>query len=173
MGASQSKLSSEEVNELTQISHFTAREIQALFERFTSLDRNKDGLLSAAELSLIPELSMSPMCSRVIGLFDQDSSDQINFSRFVQTLSWFHPRASPTEKLKVVFKCYDIDQDSYISEADLFHVLKMLVGPNIEDSKLKKIVQRTLADSGATDGKLDFATFAKALGDASSLSVAL
>jgi len=173
MGASQSKLSSEEVNELTQISHFTTREIHSLFERFCQLDRNKDGLLSAAELSLIPELSMSPMCNRIIGLFDQDSSDQINFSRFVQTLSWFHPRASPTEKLQVVFKCYDVDQDSYISENDLFHVLKMLVGANLDDSKLKTIVHKTLKDSGATDGKLDFPTFAKALGDASSLSVTL
>jgi len=183
MGASQSKLSSEEVNELTQSSHFSAREIQKLFDRFTSLDRNQDGLLSAAELQLIPELSMNPLCSRIVALFDEDNADQVTFSRFVQTLSALHPRASQAEKLQVAFKCYDVDQDGLITEADLFHVLKLLVGSNLDDGALQKVVQRTLAEAKAPTPvpsatktpplALDFAAFAKVLGDASSLSIAL
>lgn len=37
------------------------------------------------------------------------------------------------EKLKFVFKIYDIDNDGFISNGELFTVLKMMVGNNLTD----------------------------------------
>lgn len=44
--------------------------------------------------------------------------------------------------------------------------MKMLVGTNLEDEKLKKIVKKTIADADAKgDGKLNFDGFASIVGD--------
>jgi len=174
MGAQTSKLSPEELQELQDSSNFKAAEIQQLFERFTKLDRNQDGLLTTAEFQLIPELSMNPLCHRIIALFDTDGSDQVNFKRFVQTLSLFHPDATHAQKLTVLFRVYDVDGDGLISEADLFHVLKMLVGSYLEDAKLQKIVKKTISEADPKQqGKITMDIFSKILGDASSLTIAL
>jgi serine/threonine-protein phosphatase 2B regulatory subunit len=36
-------------------------------------------------------------------------------------------------KLKFAFKIYDIDEDGFISNGDLFQVLKMMVGNNLNE----------------------------------------
>jgi len=37
------------------------------------------------------------------------------------------------KKLKFAFKIYDIDGDGFISNGELYHVLKMMVGANLEE----------------------------------------
>ena len=50
--------------------------------------------------------------------------------------------------------------------------MKMLVGSNLDDEKLKTIVKKTIADADAKgDGKLNFDAFQKVVGDASQLTV--
>jgi len=142
MGASTSNLTPEELNELHEASKFDARDIQKLYKRFQKLDRAKRGTISSADLQLIPELSMNPMCHRIIALFDEDKTDSINFHRFVQTLAVFSDRTSPAAKLQLAFRCYDVDGDGVINENDLFHVLKMLVGCNWKTMLYDKYVPR-------------------------------
>jgi len=42
----------------------------------------------------------------------------------------------------VAFKIYDIDKDGFISNGELFQVLKMMVGSNLKDSQLQQIVDK-------------------------------
>lgn len=60
----------------------------------------------------------------------------------------------------VAFKIYDIDKDGYISNGELFQVLKMMVGNNLKDTQLQQIVDKTiiLADKDE-DGKISFEEF--------------
>ncbi len=103
---------------------------------------------------------------RIISLFDESGSDQINFHRFVQTLSVFSDKTSNADKLRIAFRCYDVDGDGVINEKDLFHILKMLVGSNINDEQLSLIVKQTLtAHDLDKDGVISFAEFAKVLGE--------
>ena len=44
----------------------------------------------------------------------------------------------------VTFKIYDVDNDGYISNADLFHVLKAMVGNNLNEVQLQQPVDRTI-----------------------------
>jgi serine/threonine-protein phosphatase 2B regulatory subunit len=37
------------------------------------------------------------------------------------------------EKIKFVFKIYDMNGDGYISNGELFQVIKMMVGDNLND----------------------------------------
>ena len=61
------------------------------------------------------------------------------------------------EKLKVVFKIYDIDNDGFISNGELFTVLKMMVGNNLTDVQLQQRVDRTIIKADEDyDGKISF-----------------
>jgi hypothetical protein len=42
---------------------------------------------------------------------------------------------------------YDIDNDGYISNAELFTVLKMMTGDNLNDEQLQQIVDKTIIDA--------------------------
>ena len=60
----------------------------------------------------------------------------------------------------VAFKIYDMDKDNYISNGELFQVLKMMVGTNLKDTQLQQIVDKTIifADKDG-DGKISFQEF--------------
>ena len=57
----------------------------------------------------------------------------------------------------VAFKIYDIDRDGYISNEELFQVLKMMVGDNLKDLQIQQIVDKTImyADKD-NDGKISY-----------------
>lgn len=60
----------------------------------------------------------------------------------------------------VAFKVYDIDRDGYISNGELFLVLKMMVGNNLKEQQLQQIVDKTIMEADQDgDGKIDFEEF--------------
>ena len=62
--------------------------------------------------------------------------------------------------LLVAFKVYDMDRDGYISNGELFLVLKMMVGNNLKDGQLQQIVDKTIMEADKDgDGKLSFDEF--------------
>ena len=80
----------------------------------------------------------------------------------------------------VAFKVYDVDRDGYISNGELFLVLKMMVGNNLkvrllnciqtqtflnarlQDQQLQQIVDKTIMEADLDgDGKLSFDEFAQ------------
>ena len=65
-------------------------------------------------------------------------------------------------KLAVAFRIYDIDNDGYISNGELFQVLKMMVGNNLKDTQLQQIVDKTIiyADKDG-DGRISFEEFSQ------------
>ncbi len=166
----------------------SARDVKDLYKRFRKLDRNNVGYITSADMQLIPELSMNPLCERIIALFDDDGKDHINFRTFVTTLHIFHPKTSREDKMKCkitlvvlrcitaakllthflfpcvdAFRCYDVDRDGKISESDLYYVLRLLVGDNVEEDQLRDIVKKTLSSVTDTDEAvaLTFNNFAK------------
>lgn len=60
----------------------------------------------------------------------------------------------------VAFRIYDMDNDGFISNGELFQVLKMMVGNNLKDTQLQQIVDKTIvfADKDE-DGKISFDEF--------------
>lgn len=63
-------------------------------------------------------------------------------------------------KLRFAFRIYDMDNDGYISNGELFQVLKMMVGNNLKDTQLQQIVDKTIlfADKDE-DGRISFDEF--------------
>lgn len=63
-------------------------------------------------------------------------------------------------KLRFAFRIYDMDNDGYISNGELYQVLKMMVGNNLKDTQLQQIVDKTIlfADKDE-DGRISFEEF--------------
>lgn len=65
-----------------------------------------------------------------------------------------------TDPLLVAFQVYDIDGDGFISNGELFQVLKMMVGSNLNDVQLQQIVDKTILEGDQDkDGRISFEEF--------------
>lgn len=62
----------------------------------------------------------------------------------------------------VAFRIYDVDKDGFISNGELFQVLKMMAGSNLKDWELQQVVDKTIigADQDG-DGRLCFQEFSQ------------
>ena len=72
----------------------------------------------------------------MIAVLDKNNDEKISFLEFVQGLSSLSVSASDEEKLKFAFQIYDMNNDGFISNGELFEVLKMMVGSNLNDTQL-------------------------------------
>ena len=44
----------------------------------------------------------------------------------------------------LIYRIYDMDNDGFVSNGELFQVLKMMVGNNLKDTQLQQIVDKTI-----------------------------
>jgi serine/threonine-protein phosphatase 2B regulatory subunit len=108
------------------------------------------------------ELAQNPLVQRVISVFDKNGDGNISFYEFVTGLSRLTESGSEQDKLKFLFSIYDIDNDGFISNGELFRVLKMMVGNNLNDIQLQQLVDRTIIKADEDyDGKISFSEFCK------------
>ncbi|KAG5420274.1 CNB1 [Candida metapsilosis] len=159
MGASSSIL-----NEFVEDTNFSVEEIDRLRKRFMKLDKDGSGEIDTNEFLSIPGISSNPLATRLMNVFDKDGDGQIDFQEFITGLSAFSGKSSNLEKLKFAFNIYDIDRDGYIGNGELFIVMKMMVGKNLQDEELQQIVDKTIMEADVDgDGKLNFEEFKKAV----------
>ncbi|KRX23761.1 Calcineurin subunit B type 1 [Trichinella nelsoni] len=135
-------------------------EIRRLARRFKKLDLDGSGALSVEEFMSLPELQQNPLVQRVIDIFDTDGNGEVDFKEFIQGISQFSVKGAKQTKLKFAFKIYDMDRDGFISNGELFEVLKMMVGNNLKNTQLQQIVDKTiLFHDKDGDGKISFEEF--------------
>jgi len=128
-----------------------------LGKRFKKLDVDGSGALSKEEFMQINDLQQNPLVQRVIDLFDSDGNGEVDFKEFIEGISQFSVRGDKQAKLKFAFKVYDMDRDGYISNGELFQVLKMMVGSNLKDTQLQQIVDKTIINADKDgDGKINY-----------------
>jgi serine/threonine-protein phosphatase 2B regulatory subunit len=59
----------------------------------------------------------------------------VDFKEFVKALSTFNPQQNnEEEKLKFLFKVYDLDQDGLLSQDEIRIILKQVVAGSLNDS---------------------------------------
>lgn len=117
------------------------------------------------EFMSIPELQQNPLVKRVIDILDTDGNGEVDFQEFIEGVSQFSVKGDKDSKLKFAFRIYDIDQDGFISNGELFQVLKTMVGNNLTDKQLQEIVDKTIlyADKDG-DGKISYDEFCNVVG---------
>lgn len=75
----------------------------------------------------IAELQQNPLVQRVIDIFDADGNGEVDFKEFIQGVSQFSVKGDKLSKLRFAFRIYDMDNDGYISNGELFQVRKVLI----------------------------------------------
>ena len=96
----------------------------------------------------------------MIAIFDEDGGGSVDFREFILGLSAFSSKGNKEEKLRFAFKVYDMDRDGYISNGELFLVLKMMVGQNLKETQLQQIVDKTIMEADQDgDGRISFEEF--------------
>ena len=160
MGNEQS-LSWEEIH---SIANFTQKDITRLYSGFKELDEDGNGQLNPKEILGVAELTENPLVQRVISVFDKDSSGTVSFIEFLIGLSKLAAGTSEEDKLKFAFSISDVNKDGFISNGDLFKLMKMMVGDDLVETQLQQLVDRQLviADQDG-DGNLSFEEFKMAV----------
>lgn len=141
-------------------STFDQDELRRLGKRFRKLDLDGSGSLSVEEFMSLPQLQQNPLVQRVIEIFDSDGNGEVDFKEFIDGMSQFSVKGNKEAKLRFAFKIYDMDRDGFISNGELFQVLKIMVGNNLKDAQLQQIVDKTIifADKDG-DGKISYEEF--------------
>ncbi|KAK6541655.1 Calcineurin subunit B [Orbilia ellipsospora] len=153
---------SQMIDSIVSGSNFDREEVDRLRKRFMKLDKDNSGTIERDEFLSLPQVSSNPLATRMIAIFDEDGGGDVDFKEFVTGLSAFSARGNKEEKLRFAFKVYDIDRDGYISNGELFIVLKMMVGSNLKDHQLQQIVDKTIMEADEDqDGKISFEEFSK------------
>jgi len=126
MGNSRSSLllTQENIMQISSETGFTASQIERLWSRFTSLDKQQKGYLSREDFLRIPELAINPLGDRIVHAFFRDGassshsggvdaadsaengelpagSEVVNFPDFVRVLAHFKPLKKNAEKNKL------------------------------------------------------------------------
>ncbi|KAJ1821069.1 Calcineurin subunit B [Coemansia sp. RSA 2599] len=148
------------LDNLVDSTNFTAEEIERLYKRFSKLDKDNSGTIDKSEFMSIPQLANNPLSARLIDIFDADGGGDVDFIEFITGLSTFSSKGQKEEKLRFAFKIYDMDRDGFISNGELFMVLKMMTGNNLTPAQLQQIVDKTIREADKDgDGKIDFTEF--------------
>ncbi|KAI5302996.1 Calcineurin subunit B [Ascosphaera pollenicola] len=176
---------SEVLDTIVETFNFDRDEVERLMKRFKKLDKacwtstpfckqaaslcliphriqDNSGTIERDEFLSLPQVSSNPLATRMIAIFDDDGGGDVDFQEFVAGLSAFSSKGAKEEKLRFAFKVYDMDRDGYISNGELFLVLKMMVGNNLKDGQLQQIVDKTIMEADLDgDGKISFEEFTR------------
>ena len=141
---------------------FSPQEINKLYKRFKKLDLQNTGELRPEDFQDIPALAQNPLISRIIAIFDKNKTGRISFVEFIKGLEVLSVGASEEEKLRFMFKIYDVDEDGFISPTDLSKVLRLMVGLNLTEQQLAQLVDRTIQKGDEDrDGRISYIEFCK------------
>jgi len=153
---------SQVLENIVQGSNFNHEEVDKLRKRFMKLDKDNSGTIDRDEFLNLPQIASNPLAGRMMAIFDEDGNGNVDFQEFINGLSVFSNKGNKEEKIRYAFKVYDIDRDGYISNGELFIVLKMMVGSNLKDQQLQQIVDKTIMEADLDhDGKISFEEFSQ------------
>jgi len=160
MGNTQNQLSPQEQKELVQAANFSERDIKRLYKRFRALDTNQNGELDPHELFDVEDIADNPLVKRVISIFDTNSDGKVSFVEFIVGLAKLTAGTDEYQKTKFAFDVYDVNKDGFISNGELFTVMKIMVGNNLNDQQLQQLVDRTIIQADKDgDGMISFSEF--------------
>ncbi|RMZ87584.1 hypothetical protein DV736_g5188, partial [Chaetothyriales sp. CBS 134916] len=169
MGAKQSKLTPQQLEELQRSTHFDKKELQQWYKGF--LKDCPSGQLSKEEFSKIyrqffPFGDPSSFADYVFRVFDADHSGTIDFKEFICALS-VTSRGKMEDKLDWAFKLYDLDGDGRISYEEMLSIVtaiyrmvgsmvKLPEDENTPEKRVRKIFRMMDKDE---NGSLDLEEF--------------
>ena len=146
--------------------HFSAQEIQQLYNQFDKLSNSQieDNLIDIHEFQTALRLNSNDFAQRIFTAFDSDGSTKIDFFEFIEGLSALSPKASVEEKAKFCFNVYDIDKNGFIDKNELKEVLTFSLCSNsavkLSNAQLNHIIEATFKKMDINqDGNISLSEF--------------
>ena len=171
-----------EIEELSMLYPLSRRQFCSLMDEFLTLcgvdifdETQNEETVSTISLDHMMQcvyLKFNPFKRRIAEIFQQDLRDEdgndkerIAFFDFCQCLSIFSAETPKTTKIRFAFRIYDIEDDGYISEENLFDVLKLVIGDKFEEDQINRIVSDTFSKCSLNqDGNIDYPEFHSIVG---------
>lgn len=146
------------------VDHLSREQIEVFKEAFFLFDKNGDKTITTKELEMVlrtlgsnpTEIELQDMINEV----DKDESGTIDFSEFVAMMATKVKEVDSEGKMLETFRIFDVDNNGFISAAELRHVMTNL-GERLTDDEVDEMIKVADADK---DGKIsyqDFVTVAK------------
>ncbi|VDK20727.1 unnamed protein product [Taenia asiatica] len=141
MGAKQTKLKAETVDELTRSTPFNEQEIQLWYRGFLKdcpsgqltvedFQRLYCALFSSSTSNGDRHGDPRPFARLVFRAFDQNGDGVVEFRDIITTLSVTRYPIDEEQRLQWAFQIYDLDGDGYISRGEMLHVaIYKMIGP--------------------------------------------
>jgi Ca2+-binding EF-hand superfamily protein len=156
----------QEYSVLSSATKFSETELRRLWVKFTTLSNCNisEGRIGLTEFQFALGLKSESFARRVFAAFDNDGSQEIDFSEFCHSLYVMSPRASLEDKAKFCFAVYDIDGNGEIDRQELRSILMYSLSENsavkLSDEQLIRIIDRTYAKMDTnSNGGIDFEEF--------------
>jgi serine/threonine-protein phosphatase 2B regulatory subunit len=131
-----------------------------LYLRFRKLDADGSGTIDLDEFLKVQSIALNPLVHRIVSVFDANGDNEVDIHEFVTAMATISGDGNRQAKLEMAFKVYDMDNDGFISNGELFQVLKMMVGTNLNDAQLQNIVDKTINQADLDgDGMISFQEF--------------
>ncbi|BDA46311.1 probable calcium and integrin-binding family member 2 [Coccomyxa sp. Obi] len=86
---------------------------------------------SREEMLKVDELQCNPFAARIVELFSEDGSGEINFQKFINIFSVFSPRATVETKMVWAFAIWDFDGDDLIGPRDIKRGVHLLTNADM------------------------------------------
>ncbi|CBY13102.1 unnamed protein product [Oikopleura dioica] len=172
MGAKQAKLNKKQLEDLSEKTKFSAKEIKHWHNGF--MKDCPTGKLSKGEFSKIytqffPKGDPTAFSQFVFNVFDDNGDGSIEFEEFLQALS-VTSRGKLDEKLEWAFRLYDLDNDGTITRKEMTAIVEAIfsmVGENEKkesctpQERVNKIFDKMDKDGNGSLSKEEFMEVAK------------
>jgi calmodulin len=147
------------------VDSLSAEQIQEFRQAFDIIDRDGDGVITVKDLSVVMRaIGESPSATELqemIQEVDADGNDNIDFTEFLALMSRQMRQSDIEEELRLTFRVFDRDGDSFITPQEL---RTLLINLGLDSSA--PVIRAMIAEADRNrDGKIDFKEFrALALG---------
>ncbi|TNJ29958.1 Serine/threonine-protein phosphatase 2B regulatory subunit [Giardia muris] len=145
--------------------NLATREQRRLYRRFMRLSRGAP-VLSADQLSRIPELTTNPLRTRITSLFVDLPDNQISFASFLRNLEGLSIWGSLDDMLTFSFKVYDVDGDGIISASDIEAIIMCIIGDletSVSPTLIENSVRNTLHGFSQTNEPITLELFSRTI----------
>ena len=145
--------------------NLTQDQLARLRSRFDELDRDHNGSLTLEDFKSIHlDVAENPLTERTFQVLrNSGSHSQLTFDSLANSISQLSS-TDENAKLVFVFQLYDVDNDGYISNEDLFNSVHVMCRNNLTISQLQDLVKQTIREFDSDgDGKISFDEFKNGL----------
>ncbi|KAJ7341378.1 hypothetical protein JRQ81_005405 [Phrynocephalus forsythii] len=160
-------LTAEELEEYQVLTFLTKEEILRIHDAFcSSCPQGKDYTqekLSTEQVCAWPQLKVNPFQDRICQVFSTDG--YFTFEDIVGMASVFSDLACPSLKIEYAFRVYDFNDDGFIDQEDLQHVIRRLVDKNpLSEEEIVSLADHILQEADLDKDKmLSLAEFEQAM----------